>query len=408
MSSPTADQFIFATCQPGAEQPLKTEVAAMYPDWRLAFSRPGFVSFKCGENIGAILAGRLPTFLRTLSVSLGRVQNESLTAAAQAVWQLDGVKALFASQEHVVLHVWQRDSLLPGENGYEPTITPLALEARQAIIAAAHQSDATLDRTLVDAKVAQAGSVVLDVVMVEPDEWYIGWHHALARHQRWPGGIMPVAGPEDMVSRAYLKMEEALKWSALPATRSDVWIELGCAPGGASQALLNRGFHVIGVDPAEVDELVDANPHFLHVRKRSSEVRRAEFAPARWLAADLNVAPQYTLDAVEDVVSHPSTSIRGLVLTLKLADWTVATPEKLTEYVKRVRSWGFQDVRLRQLHHNRHELCLVALHSRGQRRMKRSRRRSTPKDNTPNDKPPGEADVRFDAPTRMTPPHHFR
>jgi 23S rRNA (cytidine2498-2'-O)-methyltransferase len=211
-----------------------------------------------------------------------------------------------------------------------------------------------------------------------------------------------------MVSRAYLKMEEALRWSALPAARGDVWVELGCAPGGASQALLNRGFEVIGVDPAEVDEPVASHPHFTHLRKRSAEVRRVEFAAAKWLAADLNVAPQYTLDAVEDVVRQPTTSIRGLVLTLKLATWEVASPERMSEYVERVKSWGFRDVRLRQLVHNRHELCLVALHSRAQRRMKRTRKQRAPRSQRiskpDNDRP----DVRFDAPTRMLPPHHFR
>ncbi|QDU55576.1 SAM-dependent methyltransferase [Aeoliella mucimassa] len=406
MSSPTASQFVFFTCQPGAEQPLKAELAASQPEWRLAFSRPGFVSFKCGDNVGAILASRQPTFARTLSISLGRVSNSSLTAAAHEVWQIEGVAALVASQESIVLQVWQRDSLLPGENGFEPTLTPLAEEVRQALLAAARESDALTDGHLIDAKVAPTDSVVLDVVMVEPNEWYIGWHRALARHQRWPGGMLPIAAPDDMVSRAYLKMEEALKWSGLPAVRGDVWVELGCAPGGASQALLNRGFQVIGVDPAEVDELVAGNPRFVHMRKRSNEVRRVEYAPAKWLAADLNVAPQYTLDAVEDVVAHPSTSIRGLVLTLKLADWSVASPELLTQYIERVRSWGFRDIRLRQLVHNRQELCLVALHSRGQRRMKRSRRRPTK--GAPDDSPSGPPEVRFDAPTKMVPPHHLR
>jgi 23S rRNA (cytidine2498-2'-O)-methyltransferase len=125
----------------------------------------------------------------------------------------------------------------------------------------------------------------------------------------------------------------------------------------------------VGIDPAEVDESVAEHPNFLHVRRRSTEVPKKEFARARWLAVDMNVPPNYTLDAVEDVVVNKTASIRGLVLTLKLADWSLA--EGLRDFVKRVQSWGYRDVRVRQLAFNRQEVCLVALKSRAQRRIKR-------------------------------------
>lgn len=413
MSTPPETPIVFCTCQPGAEKPLKGEIAARRPCWRLAFSRPGFVSFKCDESIGAALNGSLPTYARTRSVSLGRIQGDSISTAAESVWQMEGVRSLLDAHEVVGLHVWQRDTLLPGDDNFEPAVTPLATEAKRALLDAATAAGLESRAAMFEAKAPPSGSVVLDVVLVEPNEWYVGWHRADSRVERWAGGMLPVAAPEDMVSRAYLKIEEALKWSALPTARGDVWVEIGCAPGGASQALLDRGFTVIGVDPAEVDEPVASNPGFLHLQKRSADVRRVELAPARWLAADLNVAPQYTLDAVEDVVKHPSTSIRGMILTLKLASWDVGAPQKLEEYIRRVRGWGLQDVRLRQLVHNRHELCLVALHSRGQRRMKRKRKRPTTREAPQTDAPQTEAaqskgEVRFDAPTRMVPPHHFR
>ena len=85
----------------------------------------------------------------------------------------------------------------------------------------------------------------------------------------------------------------------------------------------------------------------------------------------MNVAPTYTLDAVEDVVLNKTASIRGMVLTLKLADWSLA--DNIREFVERVRSWGYRDVRTRQLAFNRQEICLVALRSRAQRRVKRGK-----------------------------------
>jgi 23S rRNA (cytidine2498-2'-O)-methyltransferase len=83
----------------------------------------------------------------------------------------------------------------------------------------------------------------------------------------------------------------------------------------------------------------------------------------------MNVAPSYTLDAVESVVTHKDLSIRGLILTLKLADWSLV--DDLPACVERVQAWGYKDVRLRQLAFNRQEICLAALRSRAQRRVLR-------------------------------------
>ena len=52
-------------------------------------------------------------------------------------------------------------------------------------------------------------------------------------------------------------------------------------------------------------------------------------------------------------------SIRGMLLTLKLFEWQLA--EELPEYVERVRRWGYNVVQVRQLQHNRQEVCLAAL-----------------------------------------------
>ena len=87
------------------------------------------------------------------------------------------------------------------------------------------------------------------------------------------------------------------------------------------------------------------------------------------MLVDSNVAPQHTLDTVEALVTHPATSFRGLLLTLKLPDWRLA--DQVAEYVQRVRSWGFPSVRCRQLAYQRQEICLAALRHRTLRRLPR-------------------------------------
>lgn len=362
-------EHIFCYCQAGAEGALKSEVAARAPDLRFSFSRPGFVTFKLPQatELGKLNLPRF-VFARRQGLSVGRVAENGMSDLAREVWELPGV-ANEASAAR--LHVWQRDSVLPGENGFEPGPTPLAREIHNAISAAAPTQQADVDS---ESKKTPRSNAFLDVVLVEPNQWWVGWHTAETRSDRWPGGIPPLELPDYAASRAYLKMREALTWANIPLVKGDEWIDLGCTPGGASQALLDAGMYVTGIDPAEVDPALADEPHFRHLQMRASEVRRKELIGAKWLAADINAAPSYTLDAAEEVVTHPEIAIRGMVLTLKLTDWQLGSPENVTAYLDRVRKWGFKDLRVKQLAFNRREICLIALRSKGQRRVKRGGR----------------------------------
>ncbi|TWT98009.1 putative 23S rRNA ribose 2'-O-ribose methyltransferase [Botrimarina colliarenosi] len=365
-------EFVYCTCQPGAEPALKGEVAARVPEWKFAFSRPGFVTFKLPAPVSAnrFEPMRL-TFARTSGLSFGRVEAESADPAALAklIWEHGAARQL-AETGPLALHVWARDTDLPGENNVEPGPNAETFAAVAALREAA-PAGALVDRSNEDEK-KTASKVAFDVAMVEPNQWWIGAHALRSRVDRWPGGVPRLEAPQHAVSRAYLKMQEGLRWSGIPAQKGDYWIELGCAPGGASQALLDVGMRVVGVDPAEVDPVVLAHPDFEHLNARASEIGVDEVTDAAWITADINCAPQYTLDGVERLVTHPSMHVRGLLLTLKLLSLNLAKPEVIAETIARVRSWGYTDVRTRQLAHNRREYCLAALRTRGQRRVKRS------------------------------------
>ena len=373
MSTSWPPQFLFAVCQCGAEHALKDEIAAGPIKARLAFSRPGFVTFKLHAACTDPEQFQLPaTFARTFGFSLGKVQGESTNDLANQVWHLAAVKDLLAVQLVDDIHVWQRDTAVPGERGFEPGATELALAVEQSVRALS-PLESLRPIPAAPRAPSRRNRWVLDIVLVEPGEWWIGCHRTARRLDCWPGGVIPLQLPAHAVSRAYLKMQEALQWSALPLARGDLCVELGCAPGGAAQALLDAGLQVLGIDPAEVADEVLADPRFTHIRRRSSEVARKQLRSVQWLAADMNVAPSYTLDSVEQIVSNDLTNIRGMVLTLKLADWKLA--RDLPQWVERVRNWGYRDIRTRQLAFNRQEFCLVALRSRGQRRVRRGARR---------------------------------
>ncbi|MFZ5831559.1 MAG: SAM-dependent methyltransferase [Planctomycetota bacterium] len=351
---PTRPQFIFITCQVGAAAAVKAEIAARWPEFRFSFSRPGLLTFKLPED------HRLPadfslgaTFARAYGFSLGQIRGESTEAMAAEAWQLLGGRPVQR------IHVWPRDRAEPGYRGFEPALNDESA-AVHALLQRTCPAPGQIAADATDpAAPAARGEDVLDCVLVEPGSWWIGFHRTRGWASCHPGGMLHLALPADAVSRAWLKMEEALRWSQLPLAAGARVAEIGSAPGGASQALLARGYMVTGIDPAEMDPVVLGHPNFLHIRRRSTQVRRRDFRKIRWLAADMNVAPNYTLDAVEAIVQHPEISIRGMLLTLKLIDWSMA--EKMPEYLARIRSWGYNVVRARQLQHNRRELCVAAL-----------------------------------------------
>ena len=303
--------FAFATCQPGAEIALKAEVAQLESDIRPAFSRPGFVTFKLPVGFPRSSPfHQNSVFAQTTGWSLGSVGCDSTATGATQVWDL------VQRQRVHHLHTWQRCS----RNSPLNPVTPLATEIGQQLLARLPSDRSTIPLN----QIAQRGQQILDCVLVEPGEWWIGSHVANHVPSRWPGGVLHREMPSHAVSRAYLKMWAALQWSGISIAPGDRCVELGSAPGGASQALLDRGVQVTGIDPAEMDETVLAHPDFTHLRMRGAELKRRAFRAFRWLVADANVAPKHTLDTVEQIVTYPGVPIRGLLLTLKLLQWNLA------------------------------------------------------------------------------------
>ncbi len=290
-------------------------------------------------------------FARAWGECLGKIQCEDPATRVEAAWSLAGENAPRQ------VHVFPRDERLPGEDDYQPCVSS---EAEAALAGLRSAVPAGLGEFRFN-EVVPWGEEVLDCILVSPEEWWLGRHWAVSNPARCVGGAMPTAAPPNMVSRAYLKMAEALAWSGLPIEPGQRAAEIGSSPGGACQVLLEHGLHVWGIDPAEMHEAVLKHPRFTHIRKRAKDMKRREFQNIRWLMADANVAPNYTLDTVEAIVTHASVRIRGLLLTLKLGQWKLA--QELPGWLERVRSWGYRQVKARQLAHNRREICVAALRS---------------------------------------------
>ena len=373
-------QYLYCSCQNGAQHVLKDEILSVWPTFRLAFSRPGFVTFKVPDDFPANSLPTLnlkSTFARTSGIGLGKLTNDDQTEMIQQLVAEVPLEQL-PPLKHV--HVWQRDPVLPGNRDFEPGRNELtdkiASEIAQKLQSNKSSTDtsSTTTASLASAnRIAKVDEAILDVIMVEPNQWWFGWHQATTTVSRWPGGIYSMRLPEHAVSRAYLKMAEALQWARLPIAEQDVVAEIGSAPGGSCQMLLENNFQVIGIDPAQMHTSVLEHPKFTHVRNRVSEMRRSGFSNVKWIMSDSTVTPTYTLDSVEHIVTRDDVNIRGMLLTLKLTNWDLV--KELPQYLDRIRGWGYQYIRTRQLAFNRREICVAVMKSRAIRRIKRRRKK---------------------------------
>jgi 23S rRNA (cytidine2498-2'-O)-methyltransferase len=351
MPNPLQSSFVYFSCQHGAESTIKQQLCEPEGPYRLSYSQKGFVTLK-SELSTPIWSKVLPDtpLIRSRGHALGKFEGEQ---SSEVIAQ---ILAQYLDSDWDHMHVWQRDIAQPGWHGFEPgrsTLAEMVAEHFQKAL-----SDRNDPRNQTVNVIAPEGAKLLEVIILEPNLWWVAAKPVQTLADGWPGGVYAVEAPENMISRAYLKIAEAIPWSRLPIRPGDRIVEIGSAPGGACQRLLDLGAQVTGIDPAEMDESIANNPRFEHWRSKSLQVKRKLFRPFRFLICDANVAPNYTLDTVESIVTYPTSKFRGLILTIKLSSWEHA--QEIPQHLERVRSWGFDRVEARQLAHNRREYCLVA------------------------------------------------
>ena len=351
-------EFLLAACQPGAEAAVVARQEAVLPTLRKAAWRKGVVTFRLGTTAAGDAFDPPDDFFpdlvfaRTSVRSLGQVTGDAPAALAAAALARAGA----GPWDRV--HVWDRVPPRPGADaGAAATHAAAIAQALGAAIPGAAEDP-----------IARAGDLVLDVcldvgrqtgpgVADAAGRAWVGWHRAATPPSTWPGGIYPRAMPDGKVSRAWLKLDEAIDSFGITLDRGAKAVELGCAPGGACQRLLEAGLDVTGIDPAVVDERVAAHPRFTHWRMRARDVKLRACRGFDWLVADMNIDPTSTLESIGRIATAPGGRLRGIIATLKLPTWERAA--ELSVWLAAFRQWGFHP-QARQLSTAGREVCVVA------------------------------------------------
>jgi 23S rRNA (cytidine2498-2'-O)-methyltransferase len=334
----SAGRFLLVACRGGAEAELVRRQEAVLPQIRKAAWRRGVVTFRLdppGQPPFDPPADFFPdlVFGRACIHSLGQVTGHDDAARVAAAIAVAGTGPWQA------VHVWPRD----------PACAAPLEEIRDRLVAAVGLASAS--------GLAAPGDQVLDCVIDSPERWWVGWHRAATPPSRWPGGIYPGTLAPTAVSRAWLKLDEAVATFELRLERGQRAVELGAAPGGASQRLLEAGLDVVGIDPALVDPVVAAHPRFTQWRKRARDVKLREFRGFDWLVCDMNIDPVSTMESLGRIATAPGVRLMGIIATLKLPEWSRAAA--LPEWLDAFRAWGFRP-QARQLSTGGREVCVVA------------------------------------------------
>ncbi|MBT4158345.1 MAG: hypothetical protein HOD99_05875 [Planctomycetaceae bacterium] len=344
-------EFLLIGCRHGSEPALEIRQKIAFPSFRKSYWRKGLVTFRVPPQtltdsqwndfeIPADVLDKL-VFARIGIRSLGQVTGQTIEERVAATHHL------LTSIHFQAVHVWKRDPRLKVDT--------------ESIHRKLTESFVSLNENLF----LSTTHLILDCVIDSEDRWWIGVHNNESRAGQWPGGYYTHQIPAQKISRAWLKLDEAIARFGINFEPGERVCELGAAPGGACQRLLEADLEVVGVDPAAIDSQIAEHARFTHWKKRARDVRIRTFHGFDWILTDMNIDPASTMAALERILVSPSLRPRGIIATLKLSDVSIA--EKIGQWCTSFASWGYQ-TQVQQLSTGGQEICLVAQKNHAQKR----------------------------------------
>ena len=231
-------------------------------------------------------------------------------------------------------------------------------------------SSGQLNRFLAEAFAEETGAVesikkpqIVVSILCTMHTAYMGISLAEDNLSSWPGGARHFAQIPEQISRAELKLLEALEIFGITLTAGEQALDLGAAPGGWTRLLLEAHLSVVAVDPANLDTRLDRRAGL--ERYRGYAENYIEEAISRRVRFDL-IVNDMRMDAREAArtLDRAAACLRreGVVIsTLKLPHATaeIRPLATLNEALHILRK-RYSLVQARQLFHNRQEVTVVA------------------------------------------------
>lgn len=314
------------------------EIRQEFPQLSLEAVAPGLLWLETGESRESVqdkLIGSPPIFVRHMHAALA--------------WPV-------ASEQELQASVMQR---LAADLIGVPAGTSVAVQARAINTNLAWQPvqlktacDDVLQRHGLQ-PVIKDPQWVISVTQVRQHVYY-GLSPASRNLSDWAGGMMHFRKEKADVSRAKFKLLEAIIRFELDLPAGGKALDLGAAPGGWTQELLQRGLRVFAVDTGELDPRLK-NAKGLQFSQ--TNVRNLRFAPGEQfdiITCDMSWDPLFAVSLVNGLVAN--LRVHGqIIMTVKLMG------KQPLPTIQRVFATLDKSLRIRHaqhLWHNRQEITL--------------------------------------------------
>ncbi len=204
--------------------------------------------------------------------------------------------------------------------------------------------------------VTRAGSAQVLSCCLTSDGVVVGLNRRALSLSDWPGGRVRLGRPPGQVSRSEFKLEELFQLCPLEIPAAGTALDLGAAPGGWTRILRQRGLEVWAVDPGELAPPLPADPLVHHQAATAGEFLRRTGIDFDLVVNDMRMDPELS----SEVMLQAAQRLRPggvAIITLKTG---THRPVRTLHRCLRILQPKYETVFARQLHHNRHELTVVA------------------------------------------------
>jgi 23S rRNA (cytidine2498-2'-O)-methyltransferase len=229
-----------------------------------------------------------------------------------------------------------------------------SLGARVENTLAAGRPDLELRRVQRADEALRYEGVLVQMCLVSPNRVLVGALPAQDSPTLAPGGRARSYAPKDAPSRAARKLTEALEWIRRGPEPGEVCVDLGAAPGGWTVVALERRARVIAVDPANLAPELARRKGVAHVKLSAFDFAPEE--PVDWLLCDMAWRPL-------EVAALLAKWGRRRLASALVANIKLPMKQRVSfvrQVLKIVADGGWQDVKGRQLYHDREEITLSA------------------------------------------------
>jgi 23S rRNA C2498 (ribose-2'-O)-methylase RlmM len=201
---------------------------------------------------------------------------------------------------------------------------------------------------------------VIDVIRIDSESYALGVRQQVRGDFAPYTGLSPIPREERAPSLAYHKIGEAFKRFRPLVGYEEVFLDIGCSPGGSAYFLLKSGFRVIGVDTAPLSEEVkeDFSEGFLFLNTDFNNLKTKHLRglpPVNWIVFDVDTASKVALASLLKLMNKLDECV-GLIMTVKLElGFDIHDIRELEEMAKEN---GYSEIRKSILPSHDKEFCL--------------------------------------------------